>query len=99
MFYKERKSPAIMAGLSWSGLRLNSSPSVLLPLGYTTDITTHIITVIAIPRFETGNPLHQALASFSQRAHKLAAQGESSEKELHDVEEEIDCKAAELWGF
>ena len=78
---------------------LNSSPSVLLPLGYTTDITTHIITVIAIPRFETGNPLHQALSSFSQRAHQLAAQGESSEKELHDVEEEIDRKAAELWGL
>lgn len=78
---------------------LNSSPSVLLPLGYTTDITTHIITVIAVPRFETGNPLHQTLSSLSQQAHQLAAVGESTKKELFQVEEQIDRKAAELWGL
>jgi hypothetical protein len=78
---------------------LNSAPSVLLPLGYTTDITTHIVKVIAVPRFDATNPLHTDISNLSQRAHQLAAFGQSSEKELHQVEEEINRKAAELWGL
>ena len=39
------------------------------------------------------------LLLLSQQAHQLAALGESSEKELHNVEQEIDRKAAELWGL
>jgi len=41
--------------------------------------------------------LHQGLAALSQRAHELAARGEK--EKLWEVEEEIDRKAAQLWGL
>ena len=54
--------------------------------------------IVHIPRF-SNTDTQSGLASLSQRAHQLAVFGESSEKELRDVEEEIDRKAAELWGL
>ncbi|NVM23141.1 MAG: SAM-dependent DNA methyltransferase, partial [Desulfobacterales bacterium] len=54
--------------------------------------------IVHIPRFQNTDT-QSRLASLSQRAHELAAQGKAGEEELHRVEEEIDLKAAELWGL
>jgi len=79
---------------------LNSSPSVLVAVSYTAlSIVAHTLDHICVTKYNRQNPLHQSLASLSQQAHQLAALGESSEKDLHEVEEEIDRKAAELWGL
>ncbi|MBI2853775.1 MAG: hypothetical protein HYX87_02500 [Chloroflexi bacterium] len=59
-----------------------------------------ILQHVAIPRFDGSDALHQSLASLSRRAHHLAAQGRKDAlNELRPVEEEIDRKAAELWGI
>lgn len=58
-----------------------------------------ILQHVAIPRFDRSDPLHQSLSSLSQRAHQLAAKGKDPGNELIQVEEEIDRKAAELWGI
>ena len=34
-----------------------------------------------------------------KRRYKMRALGEGNEKELHQVEEQIDRQAAELWGL
>lgn len=79
---------------------LNSSPSVLVALSYTAlTIVAHTLDNIHVTKYDNQNSLHRSLASLSQQAHRLAAFGENSEKELHQVEEEIDRKAAELWGL
>lgn len=79
---------------------LNASPSVMLVWSYISlHPSPHVLEHIAIPRFDHSNTLHRALASLSQRAHQLATIGQSSERELHQVEEKIDHKAAELWGL
>jgi len=83
---------------------LNSSPATLVPLAYTTDITTHILGMIAIPIFNPTSALHQRLAELSRRAHGLAAQASHAfsvtyAAELEQVEREIDNAAAELWGI
>jgi len=49
--------------------------------------------------FDQTEALHQSLASLSKKAHQLAAEGNDTRKELLQVEEEIDRKAAELWGI
>ncbi len=54
---------------------------------------------LAIGAFDVADPLHQSLASLSQRAHQLAALGNEGEGELRRVEEEIDRLAAQLWGM
>jgi hypothetical protein len=59
----------------------------------------NILEHLCIPRFDPQNPLHQSLASLSRRAHELVAQGKASQEELRRVQEEIDHKAAELWGL
>lgn len=57
----------------------------------------YVLEHIAIPKYDPQNPLHQELSALSQRAHDLAAKGEK--EALKQVEEDIDRKAAELWGI
>jgi len=57
----------------------------------------HVLKRIAIPKYDPQNPLHQELSALSLGAHELAAKGEK--EALKQVEEEIDRKAAELWGI
>jgi len=57
----------------------------------------YVLEHIAIPKYDPQNPLHLELSALSQRAHELAAKGEK--EALKEVEEEIDRKAAELWGI
>ena len=80
---------------------LNSSPAQFIVKGYVvgTQISTHVLEHVAVPSFEAANPLHQSLASLSQRAHQLAASGKEGEAELPSVEGEIDRLAAQLWGI
>ena len=59
--------------------------------------STHLLDHIAIPHYDPHNSLHQELSALSQGAHDLAAKGEK--EALKRVEEEIDRKAAELWGI
>lgn len=76
---------------------LNNTIAMLIPRAYTTDITTHILSVTRIVKFDDQNPLHTALAKLSQEAHELAAEGK--DEHLKEVEKEIDGKAATLWGI
>ncbi|MCJ7667422.1 MAG: SAM-dependent DNA methyltransferase, partial [Anaerolineae bacterium] len=78
---------------------LNSSIANLIVKGYVigTQISTHILENISIPKYDSHNPLHQELSSLSEGAHELAARGEN--EVLKEVEGEIDRKAAELWGI
>jgi hypothetical protein len=79
---------------------LNASPSVMLVWGYISlHPSPHVLEHIAIPRFDRSDTLHRSLSSLSQRAHQLAAKGKDAGNELLQVEEEIDRKAAELWGL
>ena len=55
--------------------------------------------MIGIPIFDPDNPLHTQMATLSQQAHQLTALGKEGEEQLRRVEEEIDRKAAELWGL
>ncbi|TDA67696.1 MAG: SAM-dependent DNA methyltransferase [Clostridia bacterium] len=57
----------------------------------------HLLEYLRVPAFDSEDPLHLALASFSQQAHALAASGDVDG--LAAVEEEIDKLAARLWGL
>jgi hypothetical protein len=67
----------------------------------------HLLQQIAIPNFEPTDPIHVQLAGLSQRAHKLTtkihrlpvADRESLQRELAQVEDQIDRVAAQLWGL
>ena len=80
---------------------MNSSPAHYIVVSYavTVQMNTHILENIGIPKFDSGNPLHQSLSSLSQQAHQLAAQGKEGEEQLRQVQHEIDHKAAKLWGL
>lgn len=85
---------------------LNSSPATLVPMAYTTDITTHILAVIAIPTFDPASALHQRLAELSRQAHEMAvalaphhSPAPRDGGGLAEVEREIDNAATELWGI
>jgi len=80
---------------------LNSATSRLVVGSYVVEIgmSTHVLEHVAIPAFDAANSLHRALASLSQRAHRLAALGKEGEVELRRVEQEIDRLAAQLWGI
>jgi len=80
---------------------LNSSPARVFVRSFSSAGrgfgTPSIISHIALPAYDPYNTLHGSFSFLSQRAHQLAALGKEGEQELHWVEEEIDCKAAELW--
>lgn len=79
---------------------INTSITSFISASYSTSKsfgTPTVLEFIPIPKYDTENPLHQSLSSLSQQAHQLATQGKT--EELHQVEEEIDRKAAELWGL
>jgi len=74
---------------------LNSTLATIVRMSYTTDITTHILNVIAIPHYDPSNALHGRLAESSQQAHALVAES----RDVSAIEAEIDLAAAELWGI
>ncbi len=68
-----------------------------------TQISTHVLEKINIPRYDPASNICRRLAGLSQRAHDLApaAYGgdEAAQAELRRVEAEIDRAAARLWGL
>jgi methylase of polypeptide subunit release factors len=78
---------------------LNSAPANLAVKSYTvsTQISTHVLNNINIPKFSASNRIHQRLAELSEAAHRAAAKGDSAE--VARIEEEIDQAAARLWGL
>lgn len=84
---------------------LNSSPAVFIAYSYVIAVqhSTHILEYVRIPRFDISDPTHQLLSRLSRRAHELAPnayQGNVvSERELKQLEAEIDRAAARLWGL
>ena len=59
--------------------------------------STHVLEHIAVPRFDSNNPVHTRLAQLSQQAHQLSAAG--GKAGLAEVEAQVDQAAAELWGI
>ena len=78
---------------------LNSNLAVFAAKCYVveTQIDTHIVENIRIPKFDSKNPSHLTLARLSEQAHKLALAND--EKGLKLVEDEVDQAAGELWGL
>jgi len=76
---------------------LNSCVARLIAKSYTveTQISTHILDYINIPKFNPSDKIHLQLAQLSKEAHKLAA--ESKLEELQKLEEAIDKKVAQLY--
>lgn len=58
-----------------------------------------IMSHMALSKYDSSSPLHCMLSSLSQQAHQLAALGKDRQTELRLVEEEIDHRAAEIWGL
>jgi type I restriction-modification system DNA methylase subunit len=84
--------------------------SIIASYTYETVISTNIIDIIKIPKFDSNNNLHKKIAELSKRAHELAKCIYSNNKpdnckninakdELKKVEDEIDLAVAELYGI
>jgi hypothetical protein len=78
---------------------LNSSVAQLIVMSYTieTQISTHVLKHVHVPRFGPTNPVHIQLSDLSKRAHELAKAGK--DEELNEVEREINQIVARLYGI
>jgi methionine-rich copper-binding protein CopC/uncharacterized protein YunC (DUF1805 family) len=85
---------------------LNSSIVQLIVSSYVieTAISTHIVKVIKIQKFDQSNSLHERLSQLSYKAHELAKKiyeenREDLKEDLSKIEEEIDKTVAQLYGI
>jgi len=85
---------------------LNSTLIRAIVASYTYELRqeTHIADIIKIPRYDSGNELHNKISELSKRAHDFAKEiyeknRKDLENELKKVEEEIDVAVAELLGM
>ncbi len=78
---------------------LNSSPSRLAVAAYAVEIAidTHVLSNIAIPRFDARNDCHRRLARLGQQAHERKSAGDAGA--VQRIEEEIDRETAALWNL
>lgn len=78
---------------------LNSSPVGLSVLATTIKIQfdPHILTRIALPKYDPKDEMHKALAAASKAAHKAAAKDKTDK--VTEIEEEIDGLAAKVWSL
>jgi len=77
---------------------LNSTPAQLAATAYVVlHPDPHIITRIALPKFDPKNETHKALATASKTAHRAAAKGNTDK--VNEAEKEIDGLAAKIWGL
>lgn len=81
---------------------MNSSPFELAVRAHTQEggksfAQSNILQHIRIPKYNSADPVHQALAEVSQEAHAAAAQGNT--ERLAEIEETVDQLAAQLWGL
>lgn len=74
----------------------NCSITSFLIVGYIALFySAHVLENIAIPKYDSSNPVHQDLSLKSQQCHEKTAAG----IDVTDLEEQIDELAAELWGL
>ena len=82
---------------------LNSAPPRMAILGYTlsTQMDTHILEHIRVPKFDPKSRVHQRLSELSIQAHNIVYNQEPGTKnqEQSEVEAEVDQQAAQLWGL
>lgn len=78
---------------------LNSSPVGLSVLSVAVQIQfdPHILTRLALPKYDAKNETYQALAVQSKRAHKAQAKGDADG--VKAAEDEIDLLAAKVWNL
>lgn len=78
---------------------LNSSPSRHIVKSYivSTQISTHVLENVNIPKFNPKDKTHLKLAELSKKAHELAKTGDSDG--IVKVEAQIDREAAKIWGI
>jgi hypothetical protein len=78
---------------------LNSAPSRFVVAAYTiqTQMDTHILENVAVPRFSKSDGTHSRLVELSEAAHEATAKGQTVE--VGRIEAEIDRAAARLWGL
>jgi len=78
---------------------LNSSIARLIAKSYIveTQISTHVLEYVKVPKFDPTNPLHLRLAQLSKEAHELASR--NAEEELTEIENEIDNIVAQLYNI
>ncbi len=77
---------------------LNSTPAQLAATAYIVlHPDPHVITRIALPKFDSKNETHKALAAASKAAHRAAAKGK--DEQVREAEEEIDTLAARIWNL
>jgi len=84
--------------------------SIIASYTYETVISTNIIDIIKIPKFDPNNNLHKKISELSKKAHELAkciysnnkpddCKNINAKEELKKVEDEIDLAVAELYGI
>jgi hypothetical protein len=90
---------------------LNSllSRTIIASYSYELRQETHIVDFIKIPKFDPQDKTHNKIAELSKRAHELSSLKHSKppaaerydyvDKELEEVEREIDLAVAELFGL
>ena len=78
---------------------LNSAIARAAVSGYVveTNMDTHILEHIAVPRFNKDEPLHEKISRLSRQAHEAAAAGRQTE--LPRIERELDSAVSELLGL
>jgi hypothetical protein len=59
-------------------------------------MSTDVASIVALPRYSTRNPIHQALAELSAQCHAAVASGDNSS--VSPLEEQIDERVAELFS-
>lgn len=62
-----------------------------------TEISTHVLKYIGIPKFSFKDKVHQGLSELSQNAHHAMSIGD--EAGVKELEERIDKLSAEVWGL
>ena len=76
---------------------LNSSPARFVASTYivSTQISTHILEYIKVPKFSESNPLHLQIAEISEQCHEQTSNGNN--EQVLNLETDLDRCAAKLW--
>ena len=76
---------------------LNSSPARFVASTYivSTQISTHILEYIKVPKFSENNPLHLQIAEISEQCHEQTSNRNS--EQVLNLEADLDRFTAKLW--
>lgn len=78
---------------------LNSTISRYTVLAYTvsTQMSTHILNNVQVPRYKSSDKNHQKIVSLSRQCRKASIN--SNNQKLSSTEDKLDRKAANVWGL